>query len=143
MRTHNKASEGNLLLAEFMGGSIVSREPYEMPHGSRSEGVIEKWGGLTGVPSGDYELACIGIFKYDSKWEWIWPVINKIESLGFDFVISRRGIQVTKWRSRGRFEATDLIIDEDFQDDYIGEEKRIAVWDSAVSFVNWYNKQKS
>lgn len=143
MRTENKISEGNVKLAEFMGGSIVSREPYEMPHGSRSEGVIEKWSGLTGVPSRDYDTACIGIFRYDSSWEWLWPVIDKIESLGFSFSISRRGIQVTKWRSRGRFEATDLIIDEDFQEDYAGEEKRIAAWDSAVSFVKWYNKQNS
>lgn len=143
MRTHNKIKDGNLMLAEFMGGQITHREDYEMPHGSRSTGTIEHWAGMVGIPINDKDSADIGIFSYHTKWSWIWPVIDRIESLDFNFVISRSGIQVTKWRRRGRFEATDLIIDEDFSDDYVGNDKLIAVWDCAVSFVSWYNKQKS
>jgi hypothetical protein len=143
IRTHNKIGDGNRALAEFMGGTVISSEKYEMPHGSHSEGVMERWGGLTGIPSHDRELAEIGIFRYETSWNWIFPVIDKIESLGFNFSISRSGIQVVKWRRQGRFEATDLIIDEDFSDDYLGDHKRIAAWDSCVSFVNWYNKQNS
>lgn len=141
MRTENKIEVGNKTLAEFMGGRITRKEDYEMPHGSRSTGTIEHWSGIAGTPASS--MAEIGIFHYQSDWAWLWPVIDRIESLGFNFVISRRGIQVTKWRTHGRFEATDLIIDEDFLDDYVGREKLLAVWDSAVSFVNWYNKQKS
>ena len=141
MRTENKIEDGNALLAEFMGGRITHSEDYEMPHGSRSTGTIHHWSGITGTPASS--MANIGIFSYHSDWAWLWPVIDRIESLGFNFSISRRGIQVTKWRARGRFEATDLIIDEDFSEDYIGREKLIAVWDSAVSFVKWYSKQQS
>lgn len=141
MRTHNKIKDGNLLLAEFMGGQITHREDYEMPHGSRSTGTIEHWAGLAGIPINDKDSADIGIFMYHTKWSWIWPVIDQIESLGFNFVISRGGIQVTRWRAGGRFDATDLIIDEDFLEEYVGSQKLIAVWDSAVSFVSWYNNQ--
>lgn len=141
MRTKNKIEDGNMLLAEFMGGLITHSETYEMPHGSRSTGTIYHWSGITGAP--ESSMASIGIFSYHSDWAWLWPVIDRIESLGFNFSISRRGIQVTKWRARGRFEATDLIIDNDFSEDYIGREKLIAVWDAAVSFVKWYSKQHS
>lgn len=141
MRTHNQKKEGNRKIAEFMGGSLLGTETYEMPHGSRSEVEIENWSGIAEVPSGQYDMAKIGIFSYDSSWSWLWPVIDKIESLGFNFVISRRGIQVTKWRARGRFEATDLIIDEDFLDDYTGAAKLTASWDCVVSFISWYSKQ--
>lgn len=143
-KTHNKISEGNRILAQFMGGTVVSSEKYEMPHGSNSEVVIEKWGGLSGIPSHDQELAAIGIFRYETSWNWIFPVIDKIESLGFCFSIHRRGIQITKFYEDHRgFEATDLIIDEDFLDDYAGEAKRFAAWDCCVSFVDWYTKDQA
>jgi hypothetical protein len=140
MNTHNKIGEGNRLIAQFMGGSVVSSEKYEMPHGSNTEGVLERWNGLTGIPSHDQELAALGIFRYETSWSWIFPVIDKIESLGFCFSIHRRGIQIVEYHKGQGFKATDLIIDEDFLDDYIGEGKRFAVWDCCVSFVNWYNK---
>jgi hypothetical protein len=139
--THNKIGEGNRLLAKFMGGTIVSSETYEMPHGSNVKGVFEKWGGLSGIPSHDQELAAVGIFRYETSWNWIFPVIEKIESLGFCVSIHRRGIQIVKYDKDLRFEATDLIIDEDFLDDYTGEVKRVAAWDCCVSFVDWYTKK--
>lgn len=82
----------------------------------------------------------LGILYYDTRIEWIWPVLNKIESLGYDFVISRRGIQIWRRPAAGRSSATDLIIDEDFLDDYIGEQKIKSIWDCCVSFISWYNK---
>jgi hypothetical protein len=124
-----------------MGGTIVSSETYEMPHGSNGKGVFGKWGGLSGIPSHDQELAALGIFRYETSWSWIFPVIEKIESLGFCVSIHRRGIQIIKYDKDRRFEATDLIIDEDFLDDYSGDVKRIAAWDCCVSFVDWYTKR--
>ena len=141
MKHENKIVEGNRKIAEFMGGKIVSLENYEMPHGSRSEGTIEKWSGIECVPGSYNDMARIGIFHYESRIEWIWPVVDKIESLGYEVAISRRGIQV--WQHTGRGRATDLIIDEDFLDDYVGEQKLISIWDCCVSFIDWYNKQKA
>ena len=140
-KTENKVNEGNRTLAQFMGGTIVSSKKYEMPHGSNTEGVLEKWGGLSGIPSHDQELAELGIFRYETSWSWIFPVIDKIESLGFCVSIHRRGIQIVKYDKDRRFEATDLIIDEDFLDDYTGEVKRLTAWDCCVSFVDWYTKK--
>lgn len=136
---HNE-KEGNQDIALFMGGSIVGEEHYEMPHGSRSEGRIQRWKFIEGVPLNAQEYASIGIFWYHTSWEWLWPVIDKIESLGYEFVISRRGIQV--WRHTRAQEATDLIIDEDFLEDYVGDQKLRSAWDCCISFILWYNKQK-
>jgi hypothetical protein len=141
MKTENKIPEGNIVLAQFMGGKLLSTEPYEMPHGSRSEGELESWSRLEGMNS---DMSRLGIFEYDSSWSWIHPVIDKIESLGYEVTLSRRGVQIWKYRSyRGLTEATDLIIDEDFLDDYVGAQKLISVWDSCVSFVLYYNKHNS
>jgi hypothetical protein len=143
MMHENKIAEGNLVIAEFMGGSIESSEKYEMPHGSRGEGTLTKWHGIEKVPGSYNDMARLGIFYYDSRIEWIWPVVDKIESLGYEFVISRRGIQVWKRPANGRASATDLIIDEDFLDDYVEEQKIKSIWDCCVSFIVWYiNKNK-
>jgi hypothetical protein len=86
-------------------------------------------------------MAQIGIFHYDRSMEWLWPVIDRIESLGYEVVISRRGIQIWEYKAGRRSSATDLIIDEDFEEDYAGEQKRISIWDSCVSFIDWYNSK--
>lgn len=138
IKTENDRAFGNDVLAKFMGGSIVSTEPYEMPHGSHSTGTIVKWTIPSKIPTDGRSLAELGLFKYDSNWDWLWPVIDKIESLGYSFSISRRGIQVLTWPSFG-FSATDLIIDNDFLDDYVEDNKRLATWDACVAMVIMLN----
>jgi hypothetical protein len=70
------------IVATYMGGKIISEEKYEMPHGSHSEGVIYNWKVPKGIPPfGEaYKYAKIGIFNYDSDWNWLIPVIEKIEN---------------------------------------------------------------
>jgi len=71
-------TEGNKILAKFMGGRIVRTEEYEMPHGSHSTGTIEHWEFDSYSHSRD-EYARIGIFKYDTDWNELMSVIDKIE----------------------------------------------------------------
>ena len=128
MKTENNEKIGNDILAKFMGGFIISSK-------SNTWSVPKK------IPIIEFELAQLGHFKYHKSWTWLYPVIDKIESLGYNVIISRRGIQITKWTNNNHFDATDLIIDEDFLDDYTGLTKLTAVWDCCVSFVQWFNKK--
>lgn len=68
-------------IALFMGGKIVGKEPYEMPHGSNHTGEITHWSLANGIPSYDESMAKIGLFRYHSDWNWLQPVIDKIETI--------------------------------------------------------------
>lgn len=138
MGTERITEYGNLKLARFMGGEITRTETFVMPHGSQHEVTINTWNPPQGLNHLQQVEARMGTFKYDSDWNWLFSVIDRIESLGFDFSISRIGIQV--WRFPGN-QVTDLIIVEDFLDDYTGAAKQLMCMHVCVSFVEWYEKQ--
>lgn len=71
-------TEGNKILARFMGGRVVRTEEYEMPHGSHSRGTMEHWEFDNYHFSRD-EYASIGIFKFERDWNDLMAVIDKIE----------------------------------------------------------------
>lgn len=71
----------NEIFAHFMGGVITGKEPYEMPHGSNHTGEITHWSLPKGVPSDSEGIAKIGLFRYHNDWNWLQPVIDKIETL--------------------------------------------------------------
>lgn len=62
-----------------MGGKLISTEEYESPHGSRNTGIIENWQLPNNSPYS--ETSKLGYFKYDTSWDWLMPVVEKIESL--------------------------------------------------------------
>ncbi len=75
--------------------------------------------------------------------DWLFKVIDKIEDLGYNVHISRRSIQVWKFDPKNNWpEATDLIIDEDFLNDYVGDDKYKAIYECAVSFIEYYNNNQ-
>lgn len=128
-------SEGNKLIAEFMGGKIISIEPYEMPHGSHSEGVIEKWKLPKNIP---FNEGCkIGFFKYDSSWDHLMTVIDKIEEMGFD---------VSMQRDTENYICYCSIFGQHEDPPYINintESKKEATWLAVVDFIKWYNKNNN
>jgi hypothetical protein len=69
----------NKLIAEFMGGKLISTEEYESPHGSRSTGIIENWKLPEKAPYST--TSKLGFFEYNKSWDWLMPVVEKIESL--------------------------------------------------------------
>lgn len=141
MGTENIIHYGNKKLAEFMGGKEIRSEPYTMPHGSNATGTIHHWKIPDGTPTNRREMAQIGIFDYDHNWESIHSVIDRIESMGYEVIISRRHIQIWKFdRETPEYDVTGLIVDEDLLDDYIGDQKQLMVVAALVSFVEWYNK---
>ena len=137
MRTKDKKIiEQNILIAEFMGGKPVNAVksnpiaysfPFEFGH-------QETWdeGGFQG--SGKSSCWDIEDLQYHSSWEWLMPVIEKIEELGADFGIKRNKvlihgfvqnkIEIYRWESgtiHSKIENT---------------------FDGVVEFIKWFNKIK-
>jgi hypothetical protein len=82
----------------------------------------------------------VGELKFDQSWDWLMPVLDKIEALGYDTSIcTMKGEQLVQmWRKTNWKKATDLIIDDDFG----GRTKFETTYDSVVSFIEWYNENE-
>lgn len=75
----------NKLIAQYMGGKILQQESISMPHGSGTEIEVETWSVPEETPNRDYDSSKMGFFKYHNSWDWLVPVIQKIEK---DFNVS-------------------------------------------------------
>jgi hypothetical protein len=100
--------ESNKLLAEFMGEIDVKR----------------------------HDNIFITSYKYDTDWNWLMAVVEKIEDIeSIDVDILTHGTRIYEWRSGGR------VIADNCAD--ISFDKKIEhAYDSVVKFVKWYNNQK-
>lgn len=73
--------KSNKLIAEFMGG-IPSSVPnlINLPQ-TIGESRILCVKGSEGLPSGTYAVKRINDLKYHSSWDWLMPVVEKIEQV--------------------------------------------------------------
>jgi len=73
--------ESNELIAEFMGG-IKSSVPnlINLPQ-TIGQSSILCVKGSEGLPSSTYKVERINELQYHSSWDWLMPVVEKIESL--------------------------------------------------------------
>lgn len=128
------------LIAKFMGGYIINTEKYTMPHGSQSEGEVSHWFNPEGLPSGvDIQMVKIGVFNYSNSWDWLMPVIQKINGLGkeYQFTIFKTYISCTVEKG-GKF-----YKDFSFSHaEYITEEQSAiqAAFNLVIRFIEWYNQ---
>ena len=111
----------------------------------------------------DHELnQCISAPQYYTEWDWLMPVVDKIEEMGFttsiktsyarinpremgryDNYISFVGFNEGGWHSRNPCPSVDDDIDNGYESK--GHEiinKRQAIYKAVVVFINWYNKNK-
>ena len=114
-KDYNKIKRDQTLIVRFMLGYVKSTETHEMPHGSRGDVIIEKWELPQGLPIGiDRELVEIGIFHYDSSWDWLMPVIKKCYSGPND--------KMSELREKFDFWEMDKM------------------FDAVVEYIKWYNE---
>lgn len=131
-------NELNIAIAIFMGGSVSKEEKYELPHGSRGCVMIEHWNIPSGVPLHGFDRAKIGHFRYTDSWDWLMPVIRKINTLdkGIQFAIFKTYVSCTVEKS-GKF-----YKDFSFSHvEYITNEQSDleAAYKLVYKFVKWYN----
>ena len=101
--------ENNKLIAEFMGYTFVN-------------GVYES-------PKDEFH---IDEMLYDTSWNWLMPVVEKIESLGYEFFIVENRVEV----AHNTDHSIETIID------LTSRSKRDATYQGVVEFINQYNKTK-
>ena len=98
---------GNKLIAEFMGC------PYHM--NDEDCEYYEVW---------HDELIPVDSLEYHTKWDWLMPVVEKIEKeLGFDVIITLYSCMIGDTADGFR------------------EDKISSTWWAIVKFITWYNKQ--
>lgn len=119
MSTQLSIEAGNKIIGEFMGYRMFDKR-YPKSHG-------------IGAPEAEWNDMIIQKAKYHSSWDWIMPVIEKINATNqFDVII---------------FRTTCYINDKDqilFETSYETSKKGyfiMDVWEVIVQFTQCYNQQ--
>lgn len=127
--------ENNKLIGEFMG--------YEkgVPHQTDKHGYHQCEDGFE-IPliinhyKHDEDIDChqflLEQLQFHTSWDWLVPVVEKIESLGYIFMICKHEAGVTCDRSSGL---------ERPKCDVKADSKLKAVYDCAVNFIKWYTNK--
>jgi hypothetical protein len=106
-------TENNKIIADFMGAKVTTD---------------------TYFINGMYMTISDADLKYHSDWNWLMEVVEKIESLHFDFAIYTGS-------------SVSVINTEDYPYKEIislnGSSKKEAVYRACVDFIKWYNEQKN
>jgi hypothetical protein len=105
--------EGNKLITEFMGAKYDGRKYMIFPDGRHI------------VHGDEYDSD----LKYHSSWDWLMPVVEKIEALGYDVIIE--ATQCTIWKR----DDAPICIETD--------SKIKATCQAVQQFIQWLNKEQS
>jgi len=128
-------ANNNILIAEFMGVKMSD----ELYKGHPT--FVGKHLKDAGLPFSNIMGNCTDNPPFKTSWDWLMPVIDKIEIsevLGqvFNVQINRNKTHIlyapANYSNEKWFE--NLIIKE-------GENKLINTYQAVVEFINWYNKQ--
>ena len=119
----NTIEEDNRLIAEFLG--VKSREHHE----------YEMFGVIECIDQDDHHFYTARMLKFNDSWDWLMEVVEKIESLNYDFQILG-GCWVI---------IDDVDPDRDNEEilEVSSETKIKSVYDACVAFIKWYNENKS
>lgn len=119
--TAEEIIQGNKLIAEFMG--------YELYNGLFIHSESETPIGNTFYPDQS---------KYHSSWDWLMPVVEKMESKGFEVQIGRSlFVKNTNYCMIHDIGNAFCIEHEDVAD------KIIVVYRAVIEFIKWYNQNKT
>jgi hypothetical protein len=106
----------NKLIAEFMGMTCH--------HNDKSVLIFSTENGN--------DIVSIDDLKYHTDWNWLIPVVEKIENLGFEFFIVESRCKIAH--------NTDKSIEIIFGFELVGK-KINAVYYNCIEFIKWYNNQ--
>ncbi len=126
--------EGNKLIAEFMGYEL--KECHSPFYGKSWTKENLNDSPLYQFLEGNDERN----LYFNSQWNWLMPVKEKIESLDngtYGFSIDPWGIEIIEYES-GKEEIIAAVIKEDKNDKWIELYYRII-----LDFITWYNKSKA
>jgi len=125
--------ESNKLIAEFMGATFKDNHAYIPNHAAQC-----------------YEKDCLA---YYSSWDWLMPVVDKIEEISFDNIKSEY-VPYTKhpFTIDMSYNYAKVKVDNDFKIENLREDginfkihrgsKINACYQAVVEFIKWYNENR-
>jgi hypothetical protein len=131
--TKEEIIEGNKLIAEFMGGKNLGRKGYtEYDYYSIEDRPKQEWTNTTGGSYEESDEYIVTSLEYRSSWDWLMPVVEKIEE--------QLNAPVHIWSDECKMKP---FYDVEFhKDGGKGFSKINAVWLCVVEVIKWYNEQK-
>ena len=131
--TEEQIREGNKLIAEFDGWHHV-----ETPK--------NKGKGHWNKPAGPYAHWDLSSMKYHSSWDWLMPVVEKIENMRDEIIdkvyVSINGTECGLWNY---FDVKDILREKGepgvLRVKNSDKTKIIATWRTVTDFIKWYNSQ--
>lgn len=122
--TNEEIINGNKLIAEFMGyEKTIYSDVFN--------------GDLYALDVSNGEIYTISQMQYHASWDWIMPVVEKIEQKGCIVEISYSLVCMCRicviWEKHEK--AFNIINDNNG-----GLEPIIAIYKSVVEFIKWYNR---
>ena len=128
-----KTQETNKLIADFMGGKCEEQPHYPLKNEKNFPNVTYKEVctlPLETLPS-MYQFGIFSIHKlqYHTSWDWLMPVVEKIEGLGFEFFIVENRFKINH--------NTDQSIENVTYAE--GGDKLSITYQGIVQFIEYYN----
>lgn len=131
----NKIIESNKLIAEFMGDFKLIKEFKPEP----DVDITYMWKKTSNKSFGydttdwrDYstDTEYSDRVCYNFSWDWLMPVVEKIESLGYDFSIDNCYVRI--WDGgQSNFEMT-----------FSEPTKLLTAYFAVIEFIKWYNNER-
>jgi len=120
--TDTEIKENDKLIAEFMG--ILENKSFKEIDKER----LEK-GMFVGEPMYDVN-GVITNLRYNFSWDWLMPVVEKIENLYDGDVL----VEISD-------ESCYIGLHKDYEKYCTIETKIQATWEAVIEFIKWYNKK--
>lgn len=111
--------EGNKLIAEFMGWQLVEGVTWESNWQNDKKEMVGK----------DFSSDLL----FHSSWDWLMPVVEKIESFDCKSIDCR--FKIERYQCKVYYNTVNMIYDRS----NIGTSKINSVWIAAIRFIKWYN----
>lgn len=125
----DKTNAGNKILAEFMGIQHVKREMDEIFE-------VRIW--TSAICNSNPNGEVLRPVEYHKSWEWLMPVVDKIEELGFVSTIER----LNHGFSDHRVFFNEFGSLKEVAHGARNENKLTAVYEAVLDFIEWHNNKK-
>jgi len=130
--------EGNKLIAEFMGWQLVTVGYFGGEEETQWQRDNSDWMDevnmddvgdyFVNVPENKWLYADV---SYHTSWDWLMPVVEKIETLGYQFKQCSKRVEI--WKDDNKPHKTPIIDNKE-------ETKILSAWYAVVEFIKWHNE---
>ena len=115
-------AENNRLIAEFMGYQVVNK-----PKVVEGENFFQYLDEKT-----NKYAYCASLLMYNYSWDWLMPVVEKIEGLGYGVTIGMGMYCVIQ----------DETTENDIEFTGMENSKLLSTYKACIQFIEWYNENK-